>query len=140
MKTIKILHLFPKLLSLYGEYGNVKVLASTLWKGGWEVLVDSMEEVPGEFAGYNLVYLGSGTEDNLALAAKLQVTLERQAPGIMRPVNLRGQRFNQDLSNGALLIEMGAAGNTHAEALLAAEQLAQAIITLAEGADVGEGH
>lgn len=74
MKTIKILHLFPKLLSLYGEYGNVKVLASTLRKGGWEVIVDSTEEVPGDFSGYNLVYLGSGTEDNLALAA------ERMAP------------------------------------------------------------
>lgn len=70
MKTIKILHLFPKLLSLYGEYGNVKVLVSTLRKGGWEVIVDSLEEVPGEFAGYNLVYLGSGTEDNLAVAAE----------------------------------------------------------------------
>lgn len=74
MKTIKILHLFPKLLSLYGEYGNVKVLASTLRKGGWEVILDSLEEVPSDFAGYNLVYLGSGTEDNLAVAA------ERMAP------------------------------------------------------------
>ena len=26
MKEIKILHLFPRLLSLYGEYGNVAVL------------------------------------------------------------------------------------------------------------------
>ena len=30
MKEIKILHLFPKLLSLYGEYGNMAVLRSTL--------------------------------------------------------------------------------------------------------------
>ena len=72
-------------------------------------------------------------EENLALAVKLQVTLEKQNPGIMRPLDLRSQRFNQDLSNGALLIEMGAAGNTHDEALLAAEALAEAIITLAEG-------
>ena len=78
-------------------------------------------------------------EENLALALKLQVQLERTAPGITRPICLRAQRFNQDLSPGALLIEVGAAGNTHAEALLAAEYLAQAISALGEGtAAMGE--
>jgi len=72
-------------------------------------------------------------EENLSLALKLQAQLERQAPGITRPLSLRSQRFNQDLSPGALLIEMGAAGNTHAEALRAAQQLAEAIIALAGG-------
>lgn len=74
-------------------------------------------------------------EENLSLALKLQVQLERQAPGITRPLCLRAQRFNQDLSTGALLVEVGAAGNTHAEAMLAAEQLAQAIVTLAKGTE-----
>ena len=32
MKEIKILHLLPKLLSLYGEYGNVAVFANELRK------------------------------------------------------------------------------------------------------------
>lgn len=72
-------------------------------------------------------------EENLSLALKLQTQLERQAPGITRPISLRSQRFNQDLSPGALLIEMGAAGNTHAEALRAADQLARAIIALSRG-------
>lgn len=74
-------------------------------------------------------------EDNLALALKLHVQLERTAPGIMRHLNLRAQRFNQDLSTGALLVEMGAAGNTHAEALTAAEVLAQGILALARGTE-----
>ena len=51
----------------------------------------------------------------------------------MRPLQLRSQRFNQDLSPGALLIEVGAAGNNHKEARLAAEQLAKAIVALAKG-------
>ena len=99
-------------------------------------------EVDGKTCAQMMLVMGTNYdhwEENLALGAKLHVTLQKQAPGIMRPLNLRGQRFNQDLSDGALLIEMGAAGNTHAEAMLAAEQLARAIITLAEGADVGEG-
>lgn len=72
-------------------------------------------------------------EENLALGLKLQAQCERIAPGIMRYVNLRAQRFNQDLSPGALLIEVGAAGNTHPEALAAVEVLAEAILSLAKG-------
>lgn len=77
-------------------------------------------------------------EDNLALALKLHVQLERNAPGICRKLNLRAQRFNQDLHTGALLVEMGAAGNSRAEALVAAEVLAEAILDLAHGAVTGE--
>lgn len=72
-------------------------------------------------------------EKNLSLAVKLHAALERQSPGIMRPLILRSQRFNQDMSPGALLVEVGAAGNTHAEAQKAAGQLALAIVSLAKG-------
>lgn len=72
-------------------------------------------------------------EENLSLALKLHAQLEREAPGITRPLQLRGQRFNQDLSPGAVLVEVGAAGNTREEALLAAEILARAVAVLANG-------
>lgn len=77
-------------------------------------------------------------EDNLSLALKLHVQLERLAPGICRKLNLRAQRFNQDAHAGALLVEMGAAGNSRTEALLAAEVLARAIMDLSHGAVVAE--
>ena len=77
----------------------------------------------------------SGFEENLSLALKLHALLETQTPGIMRPLQLRSQRFNQDLSPGALLVEVGAAGNTHAEALAAAQELAKAVIALAQGSE-----
>ena len=73
--------------------------------------------------------------ENMSLAVKLQAYLEKQCPGICRPISFRTQRFNQDLSTGALLVEMGSAGNDRQEALLAAEFLAQAIIDLAFGAE-----
>lgn len=72
-------------------------------------------------------------EDNLAAAMKLQLLLEQSSPGICRPISIRPQRFNQDLGGTALLVEVGAAGNTHAEALLAAEKLAEAILALKNG-------
>ncbi len=98
-------------------------------------------QVEGEATAQIMLVMGTGSgslphpdwQENLALGLKLQAQLERQAPGITRPISLRGQRFNQDLTTGSLLIEMGAAGNSHAEALRAAEQLAKALIALSKG-------
>ena len=92
--------------------------------------------VDGQTAAQLMLVIGTNHgnwEENLSLGLKLQAQLETQAPGITRPTVLRSSRFNQDLSPGALLIEVGAAGNTHREALLAAEQLAEAIAALAKG-------
>ena len=71
--------------------------------------------------------------ENMSLAVKLHALLEKQYPGICRPISFRNQRFNQDLSAGAMLIEVGAAGNNRQEALAAAEILAQAILGLSSG-------
>ncbi len=51
MNEIKILHLFPKLLSLYGEYGNVAVLRRTLEQNGYDVQVDHYEDGPLNLEG-----------------------------------------------------------------------------------------
>ncbi len=69
--------------------------------------------------------------ENLALALKLQVVLERENPGICRNLNLSRNRYNQHYGQYALIVEIGAAGNTLAQATLAAEKLAQGILTLA---------
>ena len=73
--------------------------------------------------------------DNMALAVKLHAQLEKNTPGICRSISFRSQRFNQDLSPGALIVEVGSAGNTRAEALLGVELLAEGILDLAEGAN-----
>ena len=69
----------------------------------------------------------------MALAAKLHAQLEKRFPGICRPISFRTERFNQDLSAGALLIEVGAAGDTLEEALVAVGALAEGIADLALG-------
>ena len=96
----------------------------------------TLAKVEGEDSAQLMVVIGTNHdayEENLSLGLKLHVQLENQNPGIMRPLQLRTQRFNQDLSPGALLIEVGAAGNNHKEARIAAQQLAKAIIALARG-------
>lgn len=71
--------------------------------------------------------------ENLSLAVKLQAVLEKEHPGVCRDVTMRTYYFNQDLSPGMLLVEVGTAGDTRQDALCAAELLADAIATLAPG-------
>lgn len=78
-------------------------------------------------------------QENLAAALKLQVLLEKAAPGITRPTILRAQRFNHDLSQGAMIVEIGAAGNSLEQAMAAVPILAQGIIGLMHGAVASEG-
>jgi stage II sporulation protein P len=75
-------------------------------------------------------------QENMALAAKLHARLETLYPGVCRPISFRTQRFNQDLSAGAMLIEVGAAGDTLEEALVATRVLAEGILSLASGANL----
>ena len=92
--------------------------------------------VDGEPSAQLMLVMGTNYDsypENLSLALKLHAQLELQSPGITRPLQLRAARFNQDLCPGSLLVEVGAAGNTHPEARRAAEQLAEAIVALAEG-------
>lgn len=104
--------------------------------GGDDGQMRTRVDLEGETSAQLMVVIGTNHknyEENLSLGLKLHALLEQRSPGIMRPLQLRGQRFNQDLNAGALLIEVGAAGNSHGEARLAAAQLAEAIISLARG-------
>lgn len=72
-------------------------------------------------------------KENMSLAVKLHAQLEKKTPGLCRAISFRPQRFNQDLTSGSLLLEMGSAGNTRQEALASAELVGQAILALAHG-------
>lgn len=64
-------------------------------------------------------------QQNLALAAAVQRTLTREYPTLMRPIVLRNARYNQHLTPGTLLVEIGTAGNSLAEAINAARLFAE---------------
>lgn len=72
-------------------------------------------------------------QENMAMAVKLQTVLQRLYPGLCRNLTVRSSAFNQDLSPGSLLIEIGTAGDTRQDALYAAELLADGIAELAYG-------
>lgn len=77
-------------------------------------------------------------QENLSLALKLTALLEKTDPGLTRPVTLREHRFNMDLTAGSLIVEVGAAGDTLPEAILAANALARAVLTLLNSSATGE--
>ncbi len=65
-------------------------------------------------------------EENLALAAKLQKSLDTLYPTLARPMTLRQSVYNQNLLPGSLLVEVGSHGNTLREALSGARAFARA--------------
>ena len=61
--NIKLLHLYPEAMSLYGEYANITLLSRYLtWRGAEvEIRTVSCDEAP-DFTGADLIYMGAGTE------------------------------------------------------------------------------
>ena len=69
---LTILHLFPDLMNLYGDDGNVKALASYLRAAGIEVQVKKfMAEDTFSADDVDFMYVGAGTEANAKRAAKV---------------------------------------------------------------------
>ena len=99
----------------------------------------NMYKVVSNVAGLNAAQMtfvigtdGGGLEhpnwrENLKLAAAVQQNLLDDYPSLMRPITVRNSRYNQHVTTGSLLVEMGAAGNSLDEALLSARLLGQAL-------------
>lgn len=66
-------------------------------------------------------------QKNLSFAAKIQSAANIMYPGMMRPINLRRERFNMHMTSGSLLLEIGSNGNSLSEAIAAGENIANAI-------------
>ena len=63
--------------------------------------------------------------ENLRLAVAIQENILDQYPTLMRPVLLRNSRYNQHATPGSLLVEVGSAGNSPEEAVLAGRLFAE---------------
>lgn len=65
--------------------------------------------------------------DNLKLALKIQSRLNEIAPGLAKPTYISKNRYNQQLTNGSVIIEIGGDGNVIDECVRSTTYLAQAI-------------
>lgn len=62
---------------------------------------------------------------NLKFAIKVQEKANELYPGLFKPIILRNSRYNQHLSKGACIIEVGATGNTMEQCLNSMKYLAK---------------
>ena len=98
------------------------------------VVYKTMAEEEGTVASQVMLLVGtddSGLEhpnwrSNLSLALYLQNAAAEKHPTLMRPVDLVPQRYNQHLTGGSLILEVGSSGNTLQEALAAIRLFADA--------------
>lgn len=60
MKELKILYLYPDILELYGDYGNIQVLRYRLEQRGYKATIDtySIDDTPPDFKKYDLIFAG----------------------------------------------------------------------------------
>lgn len=68
-----------------------------------------------------------GWQNNFNFAVKIQSKAAELYPGLMRPINLREERFNQHITTGSLILEIGTNGNTLTEAKNGAALVADAL-------------
>ncbi|WP_298029957.1 stage II sporulation protein P [uncultured Dysosmobacter sp.] len=77
--------------------------------------------------------------ENLRLAVAVQENALERYPTLMRPVLLRNSRYNQHTAAGALLVEVGAAGNAPEEAALAGRLFAERLAEVLRGKTGSDG-
>lgn len=111
------------------------------------VIYKTIAEEDGVCASQIMMLVGSDAsglehpqwKSNLALALYLQNAIGQKHPTLMRPVSLVNERYNQHLTRGSIILEVGSSGNTLQEALAAirlfAEATAPALLELTEAAE-----
>lgn len=66
-------------------------------------------------------------EQNLKFAIKIQEKANEMYPGLFKPIILRNSRYNQHVTKGACIIEVGATGNTLEQSLISMKYLSKII-------------
>lgn len=77
--------------------------------------------------GTNVNLTHDNWQENFKFASKIQAKAIEMFPSLMRPIDLRQERFNEQLTLGSLIVEVGSNGNTMEEAILGGEKIAEVI-------------
>ncbi len=94
---MKILHLYYDIMNLYGEYANISAVERILEKSGIDVQTDKLSLADNaNFADYDFIYIGSGTENNQKLVLADFVKYKEQLQNYIdsgKPVLMTGNSF-----------------------------------------------
>lgn len=101
--------------------------------------VKPVTEINGKKAAQIMIVMGSQSgsvtnfphwQENLKLALRLQQTVEVMYPTLARPLSLMSRNYNESLTKGSMLIEIGTDANTIDEAVYSGELLGDALVGL----------
>jgi stage II sporulation protein P len=121
-----------------GEHPSIKVVLDVHRDGlvredGTKLKVST--EIDGVKTAQVMFVVGSNAsgllhdnwKENMKFASKLQKKANELYPTLMRPINLREERFNEHTTLGSLIIEVGSNGNTLDEAVQGGTRIADVI-------------
>jgi stage II sporulation protein P len=102
--------------------------------GSGDTIYKTITQEAGQTAAQIMLVMGTDVnlehprwQQNLATALTLQTAAAQQFETLMRPTVVCNYRYNQQLSTGCLLMEVGTAGNTLQEAIAGVKLFAQAV-------------
>ena len=96
-------------------------------------------EIGGRKAAQVMLCMGSQSgavtgfpdwKENFRLAARFQQTMEVMYPGLARPMLLMSKKYNEHLTTGSMLLEVGTEANSISEAAYSAELVGNCLINL----------
>lgn len=69
---LKILYLYPDMLELYGDYGNIQVLKYRIESRGYQAIIDrySIGDDTPNFNDYDIVFAGGGADNEQSILAE----------------------------------------------------------------------
>ena len=72
MKELQILYLYPDILELYGDYGNIQVLKYRLEKRGIKAIITpyTIGDNAPNFKDFDIVFAGGGADQEQSILAK----------------------------------------------------------------------
>lgn len=94
-----------------------------------DVVYKTVAEIPDKACSQVMILCGTDStglyhpywKDNLRLAVYMQNAVNEAHPTLMRPITLVNERYNQHLTTGSLIVEVGSSGNTLQEAINAVQ-------------------
>lgn len=97
--------------------------------GSGDVVYKTNATLDGRSSAQVMLLVGTGENglwhpywrENLKLAMYLKAAADEAYPSLARPIELVSERYNQQLSTGMMILEVGSSGNTLREALTAIE-------------------
>ncbi len=102
--------------------------------------VKLLTNINGKATAQAMIVVGTNTnlthdnwEENFTFAVKIQAKAIEMYPTLMRQINLRKERFNEQMTTGSLIIEIGTNGNTLEEALESGKDVAEVISEVLKG-------